>query len=151
MFDLKGKLRSQTKTDHRGAVLLDGDLMGITGGAPIPVTEESWQMLHGPLDSDTLLLRTIGTIDYLLIGIDHAKREIFAGILDYMHSYDLRKRIESNVKTLYSEATASAPAKVCRALLYTVCGNTLPGSFVNERKLSSFKKRKKERKKTMLH
>ena len=112
VFDLKGKHRTQKKTGPMGSVLLDGDLMKVTGGAPILLTKESWKKLHSLLDSDTLFLRTIGTIDYsLLIGIDHKQRTIVAGVLDYIHCYDLRKRIESNVKQMYSEATILPPGK----------------------------------------
>ena len=49
-------------------------------------------------------------VDYsLLAGVDVQNHRIMMGVVDYMHSYDILKRIESNVKNIMGEATIRPP------------------------------------------
>ena len=110
LFDLKGKVRYFGKRARKGAVLLDGDLLRMTKGLPLAMDRISKDILGQSLQNDTLFLQTGSIIDYsLVIGIDTVKRHIVMGVIDYMHSYDWKKRTEYALKTVVTEATIKPP------------------------------------------
>ena len=110
LFDLKGKIRYYTKRIQKGTVLLDGDLLRMTNGLPLPLTKESNELVGDAINNDSLFLKIADIVDYsLIIGIDRTTKAIRMGVIDFMHSYDMKKRLESNLKGIISEATIRPP------------------------------------------
>jgi Phosphatidylinositol-4-phosphate 5-Kinase len=94
-------------------VLLDGDLLTTTRGLPLPLTEEAKRLLDETLRRDCEMLTHCQIVDYsLLLGIDVETGEIVAGIIDYMHRFDLAKRIEHRVKAMSALATNIEPTVI---------------------------------------
>jgi hypothetical protein len=115
MFDLKGKTsRYFPKRTMKGVVQLDGDLLRMTNSLPLPMSRLSKNYLGESLFNDTLFLQNGKIIDYsLIIGIDTKQRKITMGVIDYMHSYDIKKKIESTVKSVVMESTIKPPGVYC--------------------------------------
>ena len=91
-------------------VRLDGDLMDITRGLPVPLQEKGKETMHKLIESDGDFFLVGEAVDYsLLAGIDVERNCIVMGVVDYMHSYDILKRIEANVKNMIGEATIRPP------------------------------------------
>ena len=110
LFDLKGKIRYYTKRVQKGTVLLDGDLLRMTNGLPLPLTKESNELVGDAINNDSLFLKIADIVDYsLIIGIDRRTKTVRMGVIDFMHSYDMKKRLESNLKGIISEATIRPP------------------------------------------
>ena len=110
LFDLKGKIRYYSKRIQKGTVLLDGDLLRMTNGLPLPLTKESNELVGDAINNDSLFLKIADIVDYsLIIGIDRTTKAIRMGVIDFMHSYDMKKRLESNLKGIISEATIRPP------------------------------------------
>lgn len=77
------------------AVRYDGDLMDLTRGLPVPLVERDMENLRQRIQSDGDFFLVGEAVDYsLLVGIDVQNHKITVGIVDYMHSYDLLKRLE---------------------------------------------------------
>jgi len=110
LFDLKGKIRYYTKRVQKGTVLLDGDLLRMTNGLPLPLTKDSNELVGDAINNDSLFLKIADIVDYsLIVGIDRRTKTVRMGVIDFMHSYDMKKRLESNLKGIISEATIRPP------------------------------------------
>ena len=91
-------------------VRLDGDLMELTRGLPVPLEDKGKEILKSLIKSDGDFFLVGEAVDYsLLAGVDVQNHRIVMGVVDYMHSYDILKRIESNVKNMMGEATIRPP------------------------------------------
>ncbi|KDO31576.1 hypothetical protein SPRG_19498 [Saprolegnia parasitica CBS 223.65] len=104
LFDLKGKLegRFMEHTDHQ--VLWDRNFVKMTKGIPLPMQESAMGLLKSAIFHDTAFLASQDVTDYsLLVGYDHDKQEIVAGIIDYIAKYDFLKRLEHHGKRLLQD------------------------------------------------
>ncbi|EQC37101.1 hypothetical protein SDRG_05328 [Saprolegnia diclina VS20] len=104
LFDLKGKLegRFMEHTDHQ--VLWDRNFVKMTRGIPLPLQESAMGLLKSAIFHDTAFLASQDVTDYsLLVGYDHDKQEIVAGIIDYIAKYDFLKRLEHHGKRLLQD------------------------------------------------
>ncbi|OQS02638.1 Phosphatidylinositol-3-phosphate5- kinase (Fab-like, PIPK-A1), partial [Thraustotheca clavata] len=104
LYDLKGKLEGRfiDKTDHQ--VLWDRNFVKMTKGIPLPMQESAMILMKEAILHDTAFLSSQDVTDYsLLIGYDHEKQEIIAGIIDYIVKYDLLKRLEHHGKRLLQD------------------------------------------------
>ena len=91
-------------------VRFDGDLMSLTRGLPVPLKESDMNDLRRRVDSDGDFFLIGEAVDYsLLAGVDVKRHTITVGIVDYMHSYDLLKRIEFLGKNMVSDSTIKPP------------------------------------------
>ena len=105
-------------------VLLDGDLLELTKGFPVSLTEEAKRLLDAALRRDTAWLASLAVVDYsLLIGLESGDggRDPFrgpsggvltCGIIDYVRRYDIVKRLETQVKAVTALATNVEPTVV---------------------------------------
>ena len=91
-------------------VRFDGDLMSLTRGLPVPLKESDMNDLRRRVESDGDFFLIGEAVDYsLLAGVDVKRHTITVGIVDYMHSYDLLKRIEFLGKNMVSDSTIKPP------------------------------------------
>jgi hypothetical protein len=73
-----------------GQVLLDDNLMELTGGRPFPLKHRAKLFFHKAVQNDTLFLSIINVVDYsILMGIDENSHEIVVGIIDYMRQVSI--------------------------------------------------------------
>ncbi|OQR95994.1 Phosphatidylinositol-3-phosphate5- kinase (Fab-like, PIPK-A1) [Achlya hypogyna] len=104
LFDLKGKLegRFMEHTDHQ--VLWDRNFVKMTKGIPLPLQESAMSVLKAAILHDTAFLSSQDVTDYsMLVGYDHEKQEVVAGIIDYIVKYDFLKRLEHHGKRLLQD------------------------------------------------
>ena len=112
--------------DGEGLVLLDGDLVAFSKGAPLPLTEGSKRTLDAALSRDTRWLISESVVDYsLLIGVEPTTGVLSLGIIDYVRCFDIVKRLETNVKTVTAlvtnvEATVVEPVRYAERLQRSV-------------------------------
>ncbi|KAI6192198.1 FYVE zinc finger family protein [Aphelenchoides bicaudatus] len=101
MWDLKGSLRNRyasAKTEM--PVLLDENLVQDLWGNQLYVHHHSKIALKQAIHNDSHFLSSLDIMDYsLLAGICQENDEVIVGIVDYMRTYTLDKRVESLVKT----------------------------------------------------
>lgn len=91
-------------------VRYDGDLMNLTRGLPVPLKEIDMERLRNRISSDGDFFLVGEAVDYsLLVGINAEMHTITIGIVDYMHSYDLLKRLEFLGKSVTGESTIKPP------------------------------------------
>lgn len=66
--------------DDQVDVQLDGDLLFVTGGLPVPLSSEAKDELSAAVGNDSLFLSIIEVVDYsIIVGIDSTTNEIVAG------------------------------------------------------------------------
>lgn len=106
-FDLKGSVRNRltdtSDPDNTEHVLMDENLLRITGDHPLFIHASSKQILNECLDNDSRFLASIAVMDYsLLVGVDKENQELVLGIIDYVRPFTWDKKIERVVKSVVS-------------------------------------------------
>ncbi|KAI6239386.1 1-phosphatidylinositol-3-phosphate 5-kinase [Aphelenchoides fujianensis] len=119
MWDLKGSLRNRyglTKTEQ--PVLLDENLVQDLWANQLYVNHHSKVALKQAIHNDSHFLSSQEIMDYsLLAGICQENDEVIVGIVDYMRTYTLDKRVESLVKTalpVQHLPTVISPENYCK-------------------------------------
>lgn len=99
MYDLKGSQRNRVAREG-SVVLLDQDLAKILcRGSFFFCSGETKNLFMDSITCDAHLLATSSIMDYsLIVGVDHTTRQLYVGIIDYLHPYTGAKAIESKVK-----------------------------------------------------
>nr|CCA15676.1 phosphatidylinositol3phosphate 5kinase putative [Albugo laibachii Nc14]CCA16260.1 phosphatidylinositol3phosphate 5kinase putative [Albugo laibachii Nc14] len=88
------------------SVLMDGNLSEYTGGHPLGMIEEDYEVWWQSVQSDVMFLASVNVIDYsMLLGFSACKENtqtcrIVVGIIDYLRQFDLIKRMESVGKSV---------------------------------------------------
>lgn len=101
IYDLKGSTRNRhvKSTGRENEVLLDENLVQSAHLAPFYLREHSKRILRGALYNDSKFLADINVMDYsLVVGVDSQKNELVVGIVDYVRTYTLDKKLETWVK-----------------------------------------------------
>ncbi|KAH9178847.1 hypothetical protein EDB89DRAFT_1901620 [Lactarius sanguifluus] len=101
IYDLKGSTRNRhvKSTGRENEVLLDENLVQSAHLAPFYLREHSKRILRGALYNDSKFLADINVMDYsLVVGVDSEKNELVVGIVDYVRTYTLDKKLENWVK-----------------------------------------------------
>lgn len=106
-FDLKGSVRNRLVNtddpDNTEHVLMDENLLRITGEHPLFIHQSSKQILNECINSDSKFLTSISVMDYsLLVGVDKENQELVLGIIDYVRPFTWDKKIERVVKSVVS-------------------------------------------------
>uniref|UniRef100_A0A1Q3G2X3 1-phosphatidylinositol-3-phosphate 5-kinase n=1 Tax=Culex tarsalis TaxID=7177 RepID=A0A1Q3G2X3_CULTA len=101
-FDLKGSLRNRMVNPNRQSgeiVLMDENLMQMSWTNPIYILTHSSIVLKEVIDRDASFLEKQGVMDYsLLVGFDRSVQLLVVGIIDYIRTFTLDKRVESIIK-----------------------------------------------------
>ncbi|GMT32423.1 hypothetical protein PFISCL1PPCAC_23720 [Pristionchus fissidentatus] len=101
-WDLKGSLRNRMATTGKNSsdlVLLDENLMKDLWNNQLYVLPHSKAALNQAISNDSHFLSSQHIMDYsLLVGVDHESGQLVLGIVDYMRTYTLDKKLESWVK-----------------------------------------------------
>ena len=99
-------------------VLLDGDFLKCTAGLPVPLFERDKALMNVAIFNDTMFLQMLNVIDYsLLVGVQEPQlaegsddsgqtvvvNTMTAGIIDYLHPYNVAKRMEGYFKNAQHE------------------------------------------------
>ena len=100
-------------------VLLDGDFLKCTAGLPVPLFERDKALMNVAIFNDTMFLQMLNVIDYsLLVGVYDPQdvtlskngglsteivNTMTAGIIDYLHPYNVAKRMEGYFKNAQHE------------------------------------------------
>jgi len=94
-FDLKGSMRSRyVEKEEDKVVLMDENLLESLFDNPLCISESSKILLSMAVWNDSLLLSSLGVMDYsLLVGINESE-ELVIGIIDYMRKYTWDKAVE---------------------------------------------------------
>lgn len=101
VFDLKGSMRNRhvTATGKENQVLLDENLLESILKSPLFVRSYSKSLLNRAINNDTQFLSKINVMDYsLLVGVDKEKKELVAGIVDFIRTFTWDKKVENWVK-----------------------------------------------------
>lgn len=103
IFDLKGSMRNRrtesSSTGQQNEVLLDENMVEFIYESPLFVRDYSKNLLQSSVWNDTLFLARQNVMDYsLMIAIDEANKELVVGIVDYVRTYTLDKKLESWIK-----------------------------------------------------
>jgi 1-phosphatidylinositol-3-phosphate 5-kinase len=101
IFDLKGSMRNRKiqPTGQHNEVLLDENMVEFIHESPLFIREHSKKLLQLSVWNDTLFLARQNVMDYsLLVTIDEVKKELVVGIVDFIRTYTLDKRLESWIK-----------------------------------------------------
>ncbi|EPT03489.1 hypothetical protein FOMPIDRAFT_1058729 [Fomitopsis schrenkii] len=101
IYDLKGSTRNRhvQSTGRENEVLLDENLVETAHLSPFYLREHSKRILRGSLYNDSKFLADINVMDYsLVVGVDSTNNELVVGIVDYIRTYTLDKKLESWVK-----------------------------------------------------
>lgn len=102
-YDLKG-IKSRVAKPRPGA---EGETSGtgwdgdwLSGAGRLLLYAHSKTLLRDALLNDSSFLAENGGIDYsLLVGVDDERKELVVGLIDTLGVFDLRKRLENQVKT----------------------------------------------------
>lgn len=101
-FDLKGSLRNRMVDPNRQSgeiVLMDENLIQMSWTNPLYILTHSRNILKEAINQDACFLEKNGVIDYsLLVGLDNKDRLLIIGIIDYIRTFTLDKRVESIIK-----------------------------------------------------
>ncbi|XP_030387596.1 putative 1-phosphatidylinositol 3-phosphate 5-kinase [Scaptodrosophila lebanonensis] len=101
-FDLKGSERNRLvdpSTQIGETVLLDENLVQMSWSKPLYVLSHSKAVLRDAIIRDATFLEKNGVMDYsLLVGLDHKNSVLVLGIIDYIRTFTLDKKLESFVK-----------------------------------------------------
>ncbi|CAI4226982.1 unnamed protein product [Auanema sp. JU1783] len=102
VWDLKGSLRNRLATtggNNSTDVLLDENLMSDLWNNQLYVYPHSKAALNQAISNDSHFLSAQHVMDYsLLVGVDETDGKLILGIVDYMRTYTLDKKLESWVK-----------------------------------------------------
>ncbi|KHN87270.1 1-phosphatidylinositol 3-phosphate 5-kinase [Toxocara canis] len=102
VWDLKGSQRNRMASEGKGTtdlVLLDENLVKDLWNNQLYVHPHSKAALNMAISNDSHFLSAQHVMDYsLLVGVDEANGELILGIVDYMRTYTLDKKLESWVK-----------------------------------------------------
>ncbi|CAD8068266.1 unnamed protein product [Paramecium sonneborni] len=105
VYDLKG---SKAKRWNRKNLktLLDTNYIIDRNGEPLPIQEQDYYFLEKALESDSQFLLDVAVVDYsLLLIIDKQNQQIKLSIIDYLQCYDLKKKMETTLKTAINLGT----------------------------------------------
>ncbi|ALC42334.1 fab1, partial [Drosophila busckii] len=101
-FDLKGSERNRLvdPTNQNGEiVLLDENLVQMSWSNPLYVLSHSKAVLRDAIQRDASFLERNAVMDYsLLVGLDTKSNMLVLGIIDYLRTYTLEKKMESLIK-----------------------------------------------------
>ncbi|TDG46399.1 hypothetical protein AWZ03_007173 [Drosophila navojoa] len=101
-FDLKGSERNRLvdPTNMNGEiVLLDENLVQMSWSKPLYVLSHSKTVLRDALQRDASFLERNEIMDYsLLVGLDDKRNMLVLGIIDYIRTFTLDKKLESMLK-----------------------------------------------------
>uniref|UniRef100_A0A1L8DMT6 1-phosphatidylinositol-3-phosphate 5-kinase n=1 Tax=Nyssomyia neivai TaxID=330878 RepID=A0A1L8DMT6_9DIPT len=101
-FDLKGSDRNRLvdPTNQEGEiVLLDQNLIQMSWSNPLYILTHSRTILREAIHRDASFLEKNDVMDYsLLVGLDGQEKLLVLGIIDYIRTFTLDKRLESLVK-----------------------------------------------------
>ncbi|GMR32732.1 hypothetical protein PMAYCL1PPCAC_02927 [Pristionchus mayeri] len=101
-WDLKGSLRNRMASTGKNSsdlVLLDENLMKDLWNNQLYVLPHSKAALNQAISNDSHFLSSQHIMDYsLLVGVDPESGQLVLGIVDYMRTYTLDKKLESWVK-----------------------------------------------------
>uniref|UniRef100_A0A914YUS2 1-phosphatidylinositol-3-phosphate 5-kinase n=1 Tax=Panagrolaimus superbus TaxID=310955 RepID=A0A914YUS2_9BILA len=119
LWDLKGSLRNRYASPKASApVLLDENLVQDLWGNQIYIHTHSKAALNQAMANDSHFLTSLDIMDYsLLAGVSEDTDEVMIGIVDYMRTFTLDKKLESFVKTALPTPhlpTIVSPAAYCR-------------------------------------
>ncbi|KAJ1367987.1 hypothetical protein KIN20_029031 [Parelaphostrongylus tenuis] len=102
VWDLKGSLRNRMATTGKSTsdlVLLDENLMKDLWNKQLYIYPHAKAALNQAISNDSHFLSSQHIMDYsLLVGVDETNGELILGIVDYMRTYTLDKKLESWVK-----------------------------------------------------
>lgn len=105
-FDLKGSERNRlvNPTNQSGEiVLLDENLVQMSWSKPLYVLSHSKSVLKDAINRDSSFLTKNRVMDYsLLVGLNNKNSTLVLGIIDYIRTYTIDKRVETIFKTLGS-------------------------------------------------
>ncbi|TKR80537.1 hypothetical protein L596_014598 [Steinernema carpocapsae] len=120
-WDLKGSLRNRWASNVNSGtpVLLDENLVKDFWNNQLYVHPHSKAALNQAISNDSHFLSSQHVMDYsLLAGIDEENDEVILGIVDYMRTYTLDKKLESWVKIVAIPGgqlpTVLSPQMYCR-------------------------------------
>lgn len=101
-FDLKGSERNRlvdTNNQNGEIVLLDENLIQMSWSKPLYILGHSRSVLQQAINRDSSFLERNGVMDYsLLVGLNKNENLLVLGIIDYIRTYTIDKRLESIVK-----------------------------------------------------
>nr|AAL25475.1 LD46512p [Drosophila melanogaster] len=101
-FDLKGSERNRLvdPSNQQGEiVLLDENLVQMSWSKPLYVLSHSKTVLRDAIQRDSSFLEKNLVMDYsLLVGLDKKNGVLVLGIIDYIRTFTLDKRVESIIK-----------------------------------------------------
>ncbi|XP_055606163.1 putative 1-phosphatidylinositol 3-phosphate 5-kinase isoform X9 [Uranotaenia lowii] len=101
-FDLKGSLRNRLvdpQNQSGEVVLLDENFLQMSWKNPLYVLSNTHTVLHECIERDSSFLEKNGVMDYsLLLGINDDQSSLFVGIIDYIRTFTLDKKVESMLK-----------------------------------------------------
>lgn len=101
-FDLKGSLRNRMVDPNRQSgeiVLMDENLMQMSWTNPLYILTHSRTVLKDAIERDSSFLEKNEVMDYsLLVGLDNKERLLVVGIIDYIRTFTLDKKVESILK-----------------------------------------------------
>ncbi|VDM98122.1 unnamed protein product [Thelazia callipaeda] len=102
VWDLKGSQRNRMASEGKRTtdlVLLDENLLKDLWNNQLYVHPHSKAALNMAISNDSHFLSAQHIMDYsLLVGVDERNNELILGIVDYMRTYTLDKKLESWVK-----------------------------------------------------
>ncbi|KAF5745205.1 hypothetical protein HS088_TW07G00787 [Tripterygium wilfordii] len=101
VYDLKGSARARYNPDTTGTnrVLLDMNLVETLRTEPIFLGNKAKRNLERAIWNDTSFLASVDVMDYsLLVGVDEERKELVAGIIDFVRQYTWDKHLETWVK-----------------------------------------------------
>ncbi|KAM3728321.1 1-phosphatidylinositol 3-phosphate 5-kinase [Dirofilaria immitis] len=102
VWDLKGSQRNRMATEGKRTadlVLLDENLVKDLWNNQLYIHPHSKAALSMAISNDSHFLSAQHVMDYsLLVGVDETNNELILGIVDYMRTYTLDKKLESWVK-----------------------------------------------------
>ncbi|KAH8277660.1 hypothetical protein KR018_003254, partial [Drosophila ironensis] len=101
-FDLKGSERNRLvdpTNQHGEIVLLDENLVQMSWSKPLYVLSHSKTVLRDAIQRDSSFLERNEVMDYsLLVGLDKKNSMLVLGIIDYIRTFTIEKRVESIIK-----------------------------------------------------
>ncbi|CEO94536.1 hypothetical protein PBRA_000321, partial [Plasmodiophora brassicae] len=92
---------------HNEQVLQDENFAMYMNGEPLPLIDAAYDALFAALGNDTKFLSSLGIMDYsVLLGVcEGHPRQIIIGIIDYIRTYTLDKKVETTIKTFVERGT----------------------------------------------